>query len=558
MEAHVGIVKLISKIEIDHFRSIQTNNIDDLGDFTAFAGPNNSGKSNVLRGLNAFFKDQTDSDTKVAFHQDYYRHDLKTKKAKQFSVTIRFDLPMSFKFRRGLEPVEDFLGRSFTIRKVWTRAVLAPRYFLNDSGTPLDHEKRGQVEQFLSLISFRYIPNRVLPLDIIRNEHQALRDVLVRRIAKSAHKQEAVFQAIEKTSEALIQSLQSAVHEACPDVGAIRLATPLSWQDLIFAFGYKLRMKDSELDDIAQGSGIQSLLMLETLSLIDRDYFQKFGWRQAAIWAVEEPESSLHTSLEAKVAAYLAKIAMGAESRLQVFCTTHSDLMLQNTDRSFFVTMSDGKSIFEACDRKAVLEKAARLGISRWTHPILHYPLHPIVLVEGKYDHAFMHQAFKMLAPQKTLHVTYLELLHGGSITGGIDEMLKYIKANISAIKCRGAEAPVVALLDWDSAKKEQEFRKIFSDGDPFKVAVWPETACNPRLGKSFHGIERHLPDRIIDSADAEIQVIGVKADGTKTVSKDDYGKLKERAFQIIQQGVTAEDLVHVKAFVQELNNLIP
>ncbi|MEK7383471.1 MAG: AAA family ATPase [Elusimicrobiota bacterium] len=343
-------MKLISKVEIDHFRSIRNETIDGLGDFTAFAGLNNSGKSNVLRALNAFFRDQTDSGLRVDFAQDYYRHDLKTKKSKLFSITVKFDLPASFKFRRGLEPIEKLLGRSFTIRKLWMRNRPEPHYYLNNFENPLSLELRAQIEQFLALISFRYIPNRVLPLDIIRSEHKALRDVLVRRLAKEAKKQESVFAAIGKTSETLIKSLQSAVHEACPDVGSIRLATPLAWQDLIFAFGYKLRTNDSELDDTAQGSGIQSLLMLETLSLIDRDYFQKFGWRQAAIWAVEEPESSLHTSLEAKVASYLAKIASAEDNRLQVFCTTHSDLMLQNADQNYFVTMSKGSSALEACD----------------------------------------------------------------------------------------------------------------------------------------------------------------------------------------------------------------
>ena len=228
------------------------------------------------------------------------------------------------------------MGRSFRIRKQWVRNIPEPYYYLNHSNQPLVHEQREQVKQFLSLISFRYIPNRVLPLDIIRNEHRALRDVLVRRLAKQAKTQQAIFEAIGETSQSLIKSLQSAIHEACPDVDSIRLATPLSWQDLIFAFGYKLTMNDSELDDTVQGSGIQSVLMLETLSLIDRDYFQKFGWRQAAIWAVEEPESSLHTSLEAKVSAYLAKIASDPKNRLQVFCTTHSDLILQSAQQNLF------------------------------------------------------------------------------------------------------------------------------------------------------------------------------------------------------------------------------
>ena len=219
-------MKLISKIEIDHFRSIRSETIEKLGHFTVLAGPNNSGKSNVLRALNAFFRNQTDSGMPVNFSQDYYRHEIKARKAKRFSITVKFDLPSSFKFRKKLEPVEQLLKRSFTIRKLWARDSIVPYYYLNDSSEQLNLEQRAQVEQFLSLISFRYIPNRVLPLDIIRNEHMALRDVLVRRLAKKAKNQEAVFKAIEETSEALIKSLQSAVHEACPDVGSIRLATP--------------------------------------------------------------------------------------------------------------------------------------------------------------------------------------------------------------------------------------------------------------------------------------------------------------------------------------------
>jgi AAA15 family ATPase/GTPase len=111
-------LKLISKIVIDHFRSIRNETIENLGNFTALAGPNNSGKSNVLRALNAFFKNQTDSGIPVNFSQDYYRHELKAKKAKRFSITISFDLPRSFKFRKGLEAIEQLLSRAFTIRKL--------------------------------------------------------------------------------------------------------------------------------------------------------------------------------------------------------------------------------------------------------------------------------------------------------------------------------------------------------------------------------------------------------------------------------------------------------
>jgi len=169
-------------------------------------------------------------------------------------------------------------------------------------------------------------------------------------------------------------------------VGDVRLATPASWKEMVFAFGYKLTTGEIEVDDTAQGSGVQSLLMFQTLSLIDRDYFQKFGWKQAAVWALEEPESSLHSALEAQVAGYLSDLSTEDVNRLQIIATTHSDLVLQCSDRPVFVvkTAKDGTMLESSKDKRAALQAAAKAGISRWVHPILTEPLNPIVLVEGK------------------------------------------------------------------------------------------------------------------------------------------------------------------------------
>ena len=551
-------MKLISEIEIDHFRSIKSDRITGLGDFTAFAGLNNSGKSNVLRALHAFFTNKTDANVPLSIDTDYYRHDLKKKKkAKRIRIAIKFNLPLSFKFRKGLEDAQKFLGgATFKITKEWRRDYASALYYLNDLNTPLDLDSREKVDQFLSLISFRYIPNRVLPLDIIRSEHQALRDVLVRRLASKAKNQAEVFEAIRSTSSTLIASLERNVHDACQDVGKIRLATPTSWQDMIFAFGYKLGVNDVEIDDSAQGSGIQSLLMLETLSLIDRDYFQKFGWKQAAVWALEEPESSMHSSLEARISSYLASISTDASSRLQILSTTHSDLVLQHADHAVFVTMNHGTTSFEIADKRTVLQKSANLGISRWIHPILANPLNPIVLVEGKFDYAFIDKALKVIKPDTEIRVAYLEQLQGGNVTGGVDELLKYIKSNVNAIKTRAIAAPIIVVLDWDAGKKKGEFEKVMSKGDAYKVLVWPDTTFNPNLGKAFHGIERHIPDRIVDEADANVRVLGTKADGSRTVSREDYRKFKDAVHAVVTKGLSMDDLIYARPFIEELAKL--
>jgi len=366
---------------------------------------------------------------------------------------------------------KEFLGSNFTIWKEWKPSKDYPIYYLNNR--KLDREEYYKIDQFLQLIKFRYIPNRVLPIDLIKNEHRELRDVLIDRISKRAKEDQEAFQAIQDVSLQIISELSQRFKNACPGVGSIRLATPLSWRDMAFAFGYRISSGNVEIEDIYQGSGIQSLLMLETLLLIDQHpRFKRFGWRQATIWAIEEPESSLHSSLEAYVAQYLSTISSHDGNRLQVIATTHSDLMVQYSDDLIVSEISNGQSSFKKVDdKKQGLDILSKAGISRWVHPILHFPLDPLILVDGKYDQAFWEEAFRFIKPKKEVRVTYLEEISSPDRTGGSD-LLNYIKENVQVIKSRRSDAPVILVLDWDASNKKTEIERRFSAGDPFKVLL--------------------------------------------------------------------------------------
>jgi hypothetical protein len=547
-------VRLITGVKIEGFRSIRDAELPALSDFTALAGLNNSGKSNFLRALNAFFAGHTDPGKVVRVDDDYYRPDLRKKKRKRIRIAVTFALPDEFRFRTGLEPVEGFLGgRQFTVAKEWQRGNPEPVYHLND-GPSLDPLGRSRIDQFLQLISFRYIPNRVQPLDVVRNEHQALRDVLVRRLGVKAGTASATFTAIRETSESLIAPLAKRFQEALPYAGDVRLATPSSWADMLFTFGYRLLQGSVELDDTAQGSGTQSLLMLETLYLIDRDYFQKFGWRQAAIWAVEEPEASLHSSLEARVALYLSSIARGGGSRLQVFCTTHSDLMVQYATKAIVVHQRGAETKFDTgVQGRDALERLSKAGVSRWVHPIMHHPLEPLVLVEGKRDHEFLHAAFRLLRPRVRIELSYLELLGDGVQTGGVGDLANYIRANAAVIRARVRSAPVVVVLDWDARNKLQQFQRPFSADDPFRALAWPDEALNPALGRSFHGIERCYSTRMIEEAERRGAVIARRQDGTMVVEEGQYGSVKDILAAVVRDGLEIGDLVHARVFLEAI-----
>lgn len=64
-------MKFIKQIDIRKFRSINGLTKIKTNDLNIFVGQNDQGKSNVLRALNLFFNNETDSNTKFRYEDDY-------------------------------------------------------------------------------------------------------------------------------------------------------------------------------------------------------------------------------------------------------------------------------------------------------------------------------------------------------------------------------------------------------------------------------------------------------------------------------------------------------
>lgn len=93
-------MKLITGVMVDHFRSIRNQEIGDLGHFTAIAGLNNSGKSNLLRALYVFFRNATKRNGKKAIPRDADYDSFKATAKKVVDTGISID---------DLVHVKDFL-----------------------------------------------------------------------------------------------------------------------------------------------------------------------------------------------------------------------------------------------------------------------------------------------------------------------------------------------------------------------------------------------------------------------------------------------------------------
>src|SRR3546814_4079814 len=90
---------------IQGFRSIADESLNQLDGHTEFIGKNSSGKSNVLRALNLFFNGETSPGLPVNFDVDlHFRPSRRQKKI--IEVTVGFSLPVGFRLRRDLEPLQ--------------------------------------------------------------------------------------------------------------------------------------------------------------------------------------------------------------------------------------------------------------------------------------------------------------------------------------------------------------------------------------------------------------------------------------------------------------------
>lgn len=131
----------IKRIHIKNFRSIVDETIE-LSDFNTFVGKNDSGKSNVLKALNLFFNNQTDTDTEFVFEQDYSKLAKRgAKQAKEIIISIDVVIPESY-VEAGI--------------KTWTK-VWRSKGLLSDNVKEL-FGKRTKAVTYLERLIYYYIP----------------------------------------------------------------------------------------------------------------------------------------------------------------------------------------------------------------------------------------------------------------------------------------------------------------------------------------------------------------------------------------------------------------
>ncbi len=290
-------MKIISKVEINYFRSIYSINLLRNNDVNVLIGGNDSGKSNILKALNLFFNNETELNTPFNFIEDLSR--LREKEARSAKGRASIWIKVTFNNFLGWKSLPD----QFSIKRTWNRYEEYP------VDTYSEDLPSTTIGRFLNRLSFHYIP-AVRGRDIFSHYLNALHDALI-------DDEKAGFRG---ASVNLLDAINSSTRDMSDKINKglniqSSIQVPEDLRELFSALDFSTKFSGYDIPLQKRGDGIQARHIPFILDFVARHSSKQH------IWAYEEPENSLELSKAFELA---SEFATDFSKENQIFLTTHS------------------------------------------------------------------------------------------------------------------------------------------------------------------------------------------------------------------------------------------
>ncbi len=326
----------LQSLEIQNFRSIVGPALRiDFGHLTAIVGPNNCGKSNILRALNLFFTGAVDGAP--------YSSDLDFPKSGSLSkgdqtkitVTLAYEGNKEALITRSLDELEANSTQRklddsiLTLRLSYSKHGVESWQFLGKLG--IKNINRSLIEKVRDAVrqsvTFKYIPVGRDSLDSINRE---IGSELIRTIFSGWSGATKTRKAINSAIDALLQklypeleststSVTDSVREVFKEIRHLKLRLPFSNLEEMLPSLTPVISDTAETGMQSKGAGIQTSSLIFLLKFLADNHPQRHNAMQTFIWAIEEPESFLHPSKQREMAGVMARFA----DEVQTVITTH-------------------------------------------------------------------------------------------------------------------------------------------------------------------------------------------------------------------------------------------
>ena len=340
-------MKLVS-FSLQNYRSIQKAEKIPLGSMTILVGPNNEGKSNILRGIVAGVEMLTMPPSRMVLrsrgaiaservvtttHRELYdwerdfpialqerrpngrtifdfEFELSPAEVDQFKQDVKSNL-------NGLLPIRLSLGHaveaSFEVRK-------------QGRGATSLSKKRAAIARFVANhLNLRDIPSvRTASAAMQLVDEMVSRELRVLESTQEYRKAVEVISALqEPTLTRLSTTVRSMLNTFLPDVKRVEIEVPDRYGAL--RRNSHIVVDDGTATDLRyKGDGVQSLAAISLIHHVS----QESAGESELVLAIEEPEAHLHPRAIHQLRSVLQDIA----SRQQVVLTTHSPLLINRAE----------------------------------------------------------------------------------------------------------------------------------------------------------------------------------------------------------------------------------
>lgn len=393
---------------VKSYRSIVEATLDNLQQYSVIVGPNNSGKSNLLRAIYISLSIALDGDFQRARRNRQYSYAYRGENynwSRDIPVSLKNDKAASTTFKLTFEfndeEKADFknqfgINLSKSLQMKFELFYDRTEYNIIMPGRakkPME-EKMQEIGLFIrSKLDYEYIPC-VRSTDLTAEYFSKLLNKELKQIETNPIYQECISKIAELQKPivcSLESKLTSSLQTFLPDITSVKLQDGIDYFDAQLKFypsrtkGIPIDIDDGSMTSIEnKGDGIKSLV---AIGLIESMSFDNLHGK-SLILCIEEPEAHLHSDAVHSLRNVLLEIA--AREGVQVIISTHSPILVDRNDVTNNVVISNNHRVV-AC--QSIEEVRETLGV-RLTDNLA---ASKVVLVEGESDKKYIESLCKSL-----------------------------------------------------------------------------------------------------------------------------------------------------------------
>jgi predicted ATP-dependent endonuclease of OLD family len=346
---------------------------------------------------------------------------------------------------------------------------------------------------------------------------------------------------IREAEENVIEEASEIATQHIAPIQRLIMGTPSEVPSLLSLSGFSAETSTGALiRDDSLGAGSQAYIMFLLLKTIDTNYGGTFGWRQGVVWAVEEPESSLHKDLEQKLAIMLSSWSEDEKLKIQVLATTHSETIITAANKGFLVELDQGRTIIRPKEIPELVFKAAAAGISGPVEPMLCFPTNPVVLVEGPLDRMILEKVAERTRTACAFKFLCLHELDPSTGGSGVDAIITYLKQHGRLAQNRAIDSPIIVIFDNDiDEEKLRQARKYYGTNGDHRVLRMDVKHADNSVSDSIGGIERFYPKELfVKARKKRVVAVSIDLDGVVHIERNELtSKVKNKPANMLCDG---------------------